>query len=77
MNTDNFQISLSYKQVRNLVNQLPIKEKVRLSKDLEKQVKNQTLTRLLNSFSTDELNQDEIDSEVEKVRAEIYAQKKN
>jgi hypothetical protein len=76
MSSDNFQISLSYKQVRNLVNQLPMKEKTKLSKDLEKQVKNKTLSRLLDSFRTDEISQDEIDAEVENVRSEIYAQKK-
>ena len=76
MSTDNFQISLSYKQIRNLVNQLPMKEKTKLSKELEKQVKNQTLTRLLDSFRTDDISQEEIDAEVEMVRTELYEQKK-
>ena len=76
MSTDNFQISLSYKQIRNLVNQLPMKEKTKLSRELEKQVKNQTLTRLLDSFRTDDISQEEIDAEVEKVRTELYEQNK-
>lgn len=76
MSTEDFQISLSYEQVRSLVNQLPMKEMTKLSKELEKQVKNQTLTKLLDSFRTDEISQEEIDAEVEKVRTEIYEQKK-
>lgn len=76
MNTKNFQISLSYEQVRSLVKQLPMKEMTKLSKELEKQVKNQTLTKLLDSFRTDDISQEEIDAEVEKVRTEIYEQKK-
>jgi DNA-binding HxlR family transcriptional regulator len=76
MNTEPFQISLSYNQIRDLVNQLPLKEKTKLSKELEKDVKDKTLTRLLNTFRTDNIIQEEIDSEVEKVRTEIYAKKK-
>lgn len=76
MNSSAFQISLSYNQILDLVRQLPNKEKERLSKDLEKETKDQILTRLLGSFRTDEISQDEIDKEVKSVRAEIYAQKK-
>ncbi len=76
MSTEDFQISLSYEQVRSLVNQLPMKEMTKLSKELEKQVKNQTLTKLLDSFRTDEISQEEIDAEVEKVRTGIYQQQK-
>jgi hypothetical protein len=47
-----------------------------LSRELAKETKDQTLTRLLDSFRTDELSQEEIDKEVEIVRGELYAQKK-
>ena len=70
------QISLSYNQILDLVKQLSFKEKTRLSMELAKETKDQTLTRLLNSFRTDEISQDEIDKAVESVRSEIYAKRK-
>jgi len=76
MNTGAYQISLSYNQILDLVKQLSYKEKTRLSIELAKETKDQTLTRLLNSFRTDEINQDEIDKAVESVRSEIYAKRK-
>jgi hypothetical protein len=33
------------------------------------------LSRLLDAFYTEEINEEEINSEIEKVRAEIYANK--
>ena len=76
MNTGAYQISLSYNQVLDLVKQLSYKEKTKLSMELAKETKDQTLTRLLNSFRTDEISQDEIDKAVESVRSEIYAKRK-
>jgi len=73
MNTGAYQISLSYNQILNLVKQLSFKEKTRLSMELAKETKDQTLTRLLNSFRTEEITQDEVDKAVESVRSEIYA----
>lgn len=76
MNTGSFQISLSYQQIRDLVIQLPYKDKARLGQELAKETKNQRLSQLLESFRTDELSQEDIDKEVESVRTEIYADKK-
>ena len=76
MGTGSFQISLSYNQIRDLVNQLPYRDRARLSRELAKEAKDKTLSKLLDSFKTDELTQDEIDKEVEIVRADIYARKK-
>jgi len=76
MNSGGFQITLSYSQIWELVNQLPYKEKAKLSRELAKEAKDQTLSRLLMLFRTDEISQDEIDKEVESVRTEIYAGKK-
>lgn len=76
MNTGSFQISLSYQQIRDLVIQLPYKDKARLVKELAKETKNQRLSKLLDSFRTDELSQEDIDKEVESVRTEIYVNKK-
>ncbi len=75
---DTYQISLNFEQILELVQQLPPAEKLRLSKELEKETRNRKLTELLETFQTDELDLDTINEEVETVRAEIYArQKKN
>ncbi len=76
MSSNAYKISLNYNQVLELVKQLPKKDKVRLSKELAKEAIDLRLTRLLDSFTTDELSEEEINQEVEEVRAEIYARKK-
>ncbi len=76
METNAYKISLNYNQVLELVKQLPKKDKARLSKELAKDAIDVRLTRLLNSFLTDELTEEIITEEVENVRAEIYAKKK-
>jgi hypothetical protein len=76
MNTNAYKISLKYDQILELVKQLPKKDKAKLSKELAKEAIDTRLTRLLKSFSTDELTEEMINKEVESVRAEIYARKK-
>lgn len=76
MNTNAYKITLRYDQILDLVRQLPKKDKAKLSKELAKDVIDIRLSRLLKSFQTDELTEESINEEVEKVRAEIYAKKK-
>ena len=76
MNINAYQISLNYNQVLELVRQLPKQDKARLSKELAKDAIDTRLIRLLNSFSTNEITEEMINQEVEKVRAEIYAKRK-
>ncbi|RLD56131.1 MAG: hypothetical protein DRJ05_11795 [Bacteroidetes bacterium] len=76
MNTGTYQISLSYSQILNLVKQLPSREKLKLSKELAKETVDKRLSKLLNSFRTEDISEDEINNEVEKVRAELYARNK-
>ena len=69
---------MNFEQILELVQQLPLADKLRLSKELEKETRDRKLTELLETFQTDELALDTINKEVETVRAEIYArQKKN
>ena len=75
MNNNAYKISLSYNQILDLVRQLPVKDKAKLSNELAKEATDKRLSRLLNAFKTDELTEDEISKEVEKARSEIYAQK--
>lgn len=56
----------------SLVKQLPQSQKIKLTKELEKEVVDSRLSRLLNDFQTDELSLDLINQEVESVREEIY-----
>ena len=63
-------------KILKLVRQLPKKDRIRLSKELERDIVNAKLTSLLKSFRTDGLDQDTIDKEVEIVRTELYARSK-
>lgn len=69
-------LSLTFSQILNLVRQLPKEQKVRLSKELEKEAIESKLTDLLQAFQTQELSQEDIDEEVEAVRVEMYAKSK-
>ncbi len=76
MKAGTFNIDLEFDQILDLVRQLPKKEKLRLSKELEREAIDVKLTALLKAFKTDDLNHEIIINEVEKVRAEIYAKSK-
>ena len=76
MKSDTYQISLKFNQILELVRQLSLKEKIKLSKELEKETVNNKLTELLNIFQTDELSEETINEEVEIVRQNLYAKKK-
>jgi hypothetical protein len=69
-------ISLTYTQILELVRKLPKQQKIKLSKELEKEAIGSKLSDLLNSFKTKELSSDIIDKEVEAVRKELYAKSK-
>jgi len=73
MKAGTYNIDLEFNQILDLVRQLPKKEKIRLSKELEKEIIDAKLTSLLKAFKTDELDKATIDSEVDMVRAELYA----
>ncbi len=74
--SSNERISMSFAQILELVKQLPLKEKIRLSKELERETKDKKLSQLLDAFRTDELTEEIINEEVEFVRQEIYDEKK-
>lgn len=76
MKTGTYNIDLEFNQILDLVRQLPKKEKIRLSKELEREIIDAKLTALLRAFKTDDLDQNAIDKEVEIVRSELYAKSK-
>lgn len=66
------QLEVTFDQVLSLVRRLPKKDKIKLSKELEKDVVDSKLTKLLKTFKTNDLNLNDINKEVESVRQEIY-----
>ena len=70
-------IDITYDQVLSIVKSLPVQQKVKLSKELEKEGIRSRLTSLLTAFKTDELNLDDINKEVELVRQKLYESKKH
>jgi hypothetical protein len=76
MKSGTYSIDLEFNQILDLVRQLSKKEKLRLSKELEKEIIDGKLTSLLKAFKTDELDRETIDREVEIVRSELYAKGK-
>ena len=76
MKTGTYNIDLGFDQILDLVKQLPKKEKIRLSKELERGIIDAKLTSLLKAFKTDYLDQETINKEVEIVRSELYARSK-
>ncbi|MBK8054009.1 MAG: hypothetical protein IPK35_12250 [Saprospiraceae bacterium] len=71
------QIDLTFEQVLSVVKQLPKEQQVQLTKELEKEVIGDKLSRLLRSFRTNDLSIETINEEVELVRKEIYDREKS
>ena len=76
MKTGTYNIDLGFDQILDLVRQLPKKEKIRLSKELEKEIIDTKLTTLLKAFKTDDLDQETIKQEVEIVMTDLYVKSK-
>jgi len=73
MKSSIYNIGLEFDQILDLVRQLPKKEKIRLSKALEREIVDIKLGALLKAFKSEDLDQKTIDREVEIVRAKLYA----
>lgn len=66
------QIDISFEQILSMVKKLPNQQKIRLTKELEKEAIDTKLSRLLKTFKTKDLDLRTITEEVESVRQEIY-----
>lgn len=71
------QIDITYDQILALVKQLPTQQKIKLTKELEKEGIHSKLTSLLETFKTKKLSLDTINKEVELVRQKIYEKQKH
>jgi len=65
-------MNLSFSQILELVRNLPGEQKIKISRELEKEIIGFKLTELLTAFRTDKLSMNEITSEVEQVRQDLY-----
>jgi hypothetical protein len=70
------QIDLTFDQILSIIRQLPTKQKIKLTKELEKEAIDSKLSRLLKTFKTKDLDLKTITEEVESVREEIYGKQK-
>ncbi|MCO5237047.1 MAG: hypothetical protein M9933_12335 [Chitinophagaceae bacterium] len=70
------QINLSFDQILSVVRQLPRQQKIKLTKELEKEAIDTKLSKLLKTFKTKDLDLKTINEEVEFVRQEIYDKQK-
>ena len=70
------QIDITFEQILSMVKQLPRQQKIKLSKELEKEVVDSKLQQLLTTFKTNDLDAKIIAAEVESVRQEIYDKQK-
>ncbi len=73
MKANLYSVQLDFDQILDLVKRLPNKEKLRLSRELEKAEIDTKLSDLLKAFKTNELDPETIDKEVEAVRQELHA----
>ncbi len=71
------QIDITYEQIFSMVKQLPIQQKIALTKELEKDTIETKLSQLLNTFKTEDLDLETINQEAENVRQEIYDNQKS
>jgi hypothetical protein len=70
--TLSYQVKLNFSQILQIVKQLPANDKIKLSKELEKEAIDSKLTRLLKSFKTNDLSEEMITRECEIVREKLY-----
>lgn len=71
------QIDITFEQILSMVRQLPRQQKVKLTKELEKEIIDSKLSRLLKTFKAKDLDLKTINEEVESVRQEIYEKQRS
>jgi hypothetical protein len=71
------QIDITFEQILSMVKQLPRQQKLKLSKELEREAIDTKLTSLLKTFKAPKLDLKTISEEVESVRKGIYDKRKH
>ncbi|MBK8807262.1 MAG: hypothetical protein IPO21_11695 [Bacteroidales bacterium] len=72
-----FQVDITFEQILSLVKQLPRQQKLKLTKELEKEAIDSKLSSLLKAFKAPKLDLETITEEVEIVRKGIYEKPKH
>ena len=71
------QIDITFEQILSMVKQLPRQQKLKLSKELEREAIDTKLTSLLKTFKAPKLDLNTVAEEVELVRQGIYDKRKH
>lgn len=71
------QVEIGYSQILSLVKALPVQQKIKLGKELEKDAIKSKLSKILKNFKSSDLSLDTINKEVELVRQNIYESQKH
>jgi hypothetical protein len=69
-------IDITYNQILSLVKNLTPQEKLKLSRELEKEGIRTKLSSLLKAFKTDDLSLETIEKEAELIRKKLYDHRK-
>lgn len=72
MGAESFKLTLTFNQILDLVRQLPKRQKIKLTRELEKETIDSKLSDLLQSFKTDEISDEVIENEVNEVRQQTH-----
>ena len=72
MSTNSYSAPVSFSQLLSMLRQLPVRQKIKIARELEKDVIDSKLSSLLESFKTDELSLETIELEVNEVRKQLY-----
>lgn len=75
MPTNSYSAPITFSQLLSMLRQLPVRQKIKIARELKKDVIDSKLRSLLESFKTDDLTLDMIDMEVNKVRKQLYEKK--
>ena len=71
------QVEITFEQILSIVKQLPRQQKLKLTKELEKEAIDTKLTDLLKTFKAPKLDLKTITEETELVRKGIYDKRKH
>jgi hypothetical protein len=71
------QLDITFEQILSMVKQLPRQQKLKLTRELEKEAIDSKLTSLLKTFKAPKLDLKTITEEVEFVRKDIYDKRKH
>ena len=72
MGAESFKLTLTFNQILDLVRQLPKRQKIKLTRELEKETIDSKLSDLLQSFKTDDISDEVIENEVNEVRQQTH-----